>query len=253
MRKKVIAANWKMNKTPAEAREFMDVFVNLVKGVYDSEIVIFVPYIDLFIMQDITKNTNIKIGAQNVHHAENGAYTGEISVKMLREMNVEYVIIGHSERRQYYNENDENVNKKLKAVLDSGIKPIVCIGETIEQRQAGIAREFVSNQVRNALKGLTKEEVEKTIMAYEPIWAISTSGIGQVATKEDADEACGWVRDAIREIYGDIADNVIVQYGGSVNPSNALGLFGMSNIDGGLVGGASLKPEDFAGVVNYNK
>ncbi len=249
MRRKVIAGNWKMNKNPIEALEYMKSFPTLVDG-SESEVVLCVPYIDLVPMLEVAKNTNVKIGAQNVHFEEKGAYTGEVSIKMLKDINVEYVIIGHSERRQYYNETDESVNKKLKAILANGLKPIVCVGETLEQREAGITKEFVTTQVRLALDGLSNEDVAKTIIAYEPIWAIGT---GKTASKEDANEACAWVREEIRNLFGDVAEDVIIQYGGSVKSSNANDLFNMSDIDGGLVGGASLDPEEFAMIVNYNK
>ena len=249
MRRKVIAGNWKMNKSPEDAKTFMQSFPELVKD-SESEVVLCVPYIDVCVMKELAKDTNVKIGVQNVHYEEKGAYTGEVSVKMLKDIGMEYVIIGHSERRQYYNETDEGVNKKLKASLANGLKPIVCVGETLEQREAGITKDFVTTQVRLALEGLSNEDVEKTIIAYEPIWAIGT---GKTASKEDANEACAWIRDEIRNLFGDVAEEVIIQYGGSVKSSNANELFKMSDIDGGLVGGASLEPEEFAKIVNYNK
>ena len=249
MRRKVIAGNWKMNKSPEDAKTFMQSFPELVKD-SESEVVLCVPYIDVCVMKELAKDTNVKIGVQNVHYEEKGAYTGEVSVKMLKDIGMEYVIIGHSERRQYYNETDEGVNKKLKASLANGLKPIVCVGETLEQREAGITKDFVTTQVRLALAGLSKEDVAKTIIAYEPIWAIGT---GKTASKEDANEACAWIRNEIRNLFGDVAEEVIIQYGGSVKSSNANELFNMSDIDGGLVGGASLEPEEFAKIVNYNK
>ena len=186
-----------------------------------------------------------------MHFEEKGAYTGEVSAKMLKSINVEYVIIGHSERRQYFGETDETVNKKLKAALNNDLKPIVCVGETLEQREANKAEEIITNQTKLALEGLTNEQVEKTIIAYEPIWAIGT---GKTATKEDANEAIKAIRNKIKEIYGQkVASSVIIQYGGSVKSSNAKELFEMSDIDGGLVGGASLKPDEFSKIVNYNK
>ena len=249
MRKKVIAGNWKMNKNPMDTAKFMEVFPELVKDTTD-EVVLCVPYVDLFKAMEMAAGTNVKIGAQNVHFEEKGAYTGEVSVSMLKDIGVEYVIIGHSERRQYYNETDESVNKKLKASLANGLKPIVCVGETLEQRESGITKDFVTTQVRLALEGLSNEEVAKTIIAYEPIWAIGT---GKTASAQDTNEVCAWVRDEIRNLFGDVAEEVIVQYGGSVKSSNAAELFGMSDIDGGLVGGASLDPEEFSKIVNYNK
>ena len=248
MRKKVIAGNWKMNKLPNEAMEFISELAPLVKD-SESEVVICVPYTDLFYALMHAQDTNIKIGAQNMNAEEKGAYTGEVSGEMLKAIGVEYVIIGHSERRAYYNETDESVNKKLKKALEIGLKPIVCVGESLEQRENGTAKEVVTAQTKLALQGLLNEDVTKTIIAYEPIWAIGT---GKTATKEDANETIKWVREEIENIYGkDVAENVIIQYGGSVKSSNAKELFEMSDIDGGLVGGASLDPQEFAKIVNY--
>ena len=238
-----------MNKTPAETREFMKAFPSLVKDTED-EVVICVPFVDLADAIELAKGTNVKVGAQNIHFEEKGAFTGEISPKMLKEIGTEYVIIGHSERRQYYAETDESVNKKIKAALNHELKPIVCVGETLEQREAGITKDFVTTQVKNAFEGLEKEDAKKIIIAYEPIWAIGT---GKTASKEDANEVCSWIREEIRSLYGDIADEIIIQYGGSVKSSNAKELFSMPDIDGGLVGGASLDAEDFSKIVNYTK
>lgn len=249
MRKKVIAGNWKMNKSPNDVEKFMENFPTLVKDA-DVEVVLCVPYIDLKTALSLAEETNVKIGAQNMHYEEKGAFTGEISPKMLKDINVEYVIIGHSERREYYNETDESVNKKLKAAFKYGLKPILCVGETLSQREEGVTKCFVTTQVEKALDGLTNNQVASTIIAYEPIWAIGT---GKTASKEDANEVCGWIREKVREIYGDVAEEVVIQYGGSVKSSNAKELFSMSDIDGGLVGGASLDPEEFSKIVNYNK
>ena len=250
MRKKIIAGNWKMNMLPNEAIQFIEELAPLVKDT-ENEVILCVPYIDLFYALLTAQNTNIKIGAQNMHFAENGAYTGEISGKMLKSINVEYVIIGHSERRQYFNETDETVNKKVKVAFENKLKPIVCVGETLEEREAGKVEEIITNQTKLALEGLTNEQVENTIIAYEPIWAIGT---GKTATKEDANYAVKAIRNKIAEIYGQtVADGVIIQYGGSVKASNAKELFEMSDIDGGLVGGASLKVEEFSKIVNFNK
>jgi len=249
MRKKVIAGNWKMNMLPNEAIAFIEEFTPLVKDT-ENEVVLCVPYTDLFYALLTAQNTNIKIGAQNMHWAENGAYTGEVSAKMLKSIGVEYVILGHSERRQYFNETDETVNKKLKAAFENELKPIVCVGESLEQRESGITAEIITSQTRLALAGLTEEQVKNTIIAYEPIWAIGT---GKTATSEDANNSIKEIRQEIEKIYGkDVADCVIIQYGGSVKSSNAKELFNMSDIDGGLVGGASLKPDEFAKIVNYN-
>lgn len=248
MRKKVIAGNWKMNKSPKDVEEFMERFPGLVSDT-ENEVILCVPFIDLCKAVKLSKGTNVKIGAQNMHFKDSGAYTGEISPKMLNDLNVEYVIIGHSERREYFNETDETVNLKIKAALTHDLKPIVCVGETLEQREAGITKEFVTGQVRNALKEITEDELKKIIIAYEPIWAIGT---GKTASKEDANEVCKWIREELRALYGDVADEIIIQYGGSVKSSNAKDLFEMSDIDGGLVGGASLEPEEFSKIVKYN-
>lgn len=248
MRRKVIAGNWKMNKSPKDVEEFMERFPGLVSDT-ENEVILCVPFIDLCKAVKLSKGTNVKIGAQNMHFKDSGAYTGEISPKMLNDLNVEYVIIGHSERREYFNETDETVNLKIKAALTHDLKPIVCVGETLEQREAGITKEFVTGQVRNALKEITEDEIKKIIIAYEPIWAIGT---GKTASKEDANEVCKWIREELRALYGDVADEIIIQYGGSVKSSNAKDLFEMSDIDGGLVGGASLEPEEFSKIVKYN-
>ena len=250
MRRKVIAGNWKMNMLPNETIQFIEDLAPLVKNT-EHEVILCVPYTDLFYALLTAQNTNIKIGAQNMHFAENGAYTGEVSGKMLKSINVEYVIIGHSERRQYFNETDETVNKKVKAAFENGLKPIVCVGETLEQREAGKVEEIITNQTKLALDGLTNEQVENTIIAYEPIWAIGT---GKTATKEDANNAIKAIRKKIAEIYGqNVADGVIIQYGGSVKSSNAKELFSMSDIDGALVGGASLKADEFSKIVEFER
>lgn len=249
MSRKVIAGNWKMNMLPNEAIEYINQLTPLVKD-SKNEVILCVPYTDLFYALLTAQNTNIKIGAQNMHFEEKGAYTGEVSAKMLKSINVEYVIIGHSERRQYFNETDETVNKKIKAAFENGLKPIVCVGETLEQREEGKAVEVITKQTELALEGLTKEEVKSTIIAYEPIWAIGT---GKTATSEDANNAIKEIRNKIEQIYGkEVAEDVIIQYGGSVKSKNAKELFTMSDIDGGLVGGASLDPEEFSKIVNYD-
>ena len=250
MRRKVIAGNWKMNMLPNEAIKFIEDLAPLVKDT-ENEVILCVPYTDLFYSLLTAQNTNIKIGAQNMHFEEKGAYTGEVSAQMLKSINVEYVIIGHSERRQYFNETDETVNKKIKAAFAYGLKPIVCVGETLEERETGKTAEIITKQTELALEGLTNEQVANTIVAYEPIWAIGT---GKTATKEDANNSIKEIRSKIAEIYGqDTADEVIIQYGGSVKSANAKDLFEMSDIDGGLVGGASLKADEFSKIVNYNK
>ena len=250
MRKKVIAGNWKMNMLPNEAMEMITKLAPYVKDA-ESDVILCVPYTDLFYSLLAAQETNIKIGAQNMHFEEKGAYTGEISGKMLKSIGVQYVIIGHSERRQYFAETDETVNKKIKAAFLNNLKPIVCVGETLEQREAGIQYDIITKQVQKALEGLEEEQAANTIIAYEPIWAIGT---GKTATKEDANDACKKIRDEISKIYGqNVAERVIIQYGGSMKPENAKELLEMSDIDGGLIGGASLKAETFEKIVNYNK
>ena len=250
MRRKVIAGNWKMNMLPNEAIEYIQNFENLVKDT-KNEVILCVPYVDLFYCLMNAQGTNIKIGAQNMHWKESGAYTGEVAPKMLKSIGVEYVIIGHSERRAYYAETDETVNLKVKAAFENELKPIVCVGESLEQREAGEAEKIITTQTRLALEGLSNDQVKNTIIAYEPIWAIGT---GKTATSDDANNAIKAIRAEIAKIYGDaIAEEVIIQYGGSVKSSNAKELFTTSDIDGGLVGGASLKPDEFAKIVNYDK
>ena len=249
MRKKVIAGNWKMNMLPDATIRFIDELTPLVKST-QSEVILCVPYTDLFYALLTAQNTNIKIGAQNMHWEESGAYTGEVSAQMLKSIGVEYVIIGHSERRQYFNETDETVNKKIKSAFNVGLKPIVCVGESLEERESGKAVEKVTNQVKLALEGLTENQVEDVIIAYEPIWAIGT---GKTATSEDANNMIKQIRQEILKLYGQIvAERVIIQYGGSVKSSNSKELFSTSDIDGALVGGASLKSDEFAKIVNYD-
>ena len=249
LRKKIIAGNWKMNKLPNEAINFIEELAPLVKNT-ENEVVLLVPYTDLFYALLTAQGTNIKIGAQNMHWEEKGAFTGEVSAEMLKSIGVKYVIIGHSERRQYFAETDETVNKKVKKALQVGLIPIVCVGETLNQREEGRAKEIITTQVKLALEEIDKENIKKIIVAYEPIWAIGT---GKTATKEDADESISWIREEISKIYGkDVSDCVIIQYGGSVKSEIANELFNMPNIDGGLVGGASLDAQEFAKIVNYN-
>ena len=237
-----------MNMLPDETIKFIEELTPLVKDT-NNEVILCVPYTDLFYALLTAQNTNIKIGAQNMHFEEKGAYTGEVSGKMLKAINVEYIIIGHSERRQYFNETDETVNKKIKAAFNYGLKPIVCVGETLEERESGKTTDIITKQTELALEGLTEEQVENTIIAYEPIWAIGT---GKTATSEDANNSIKEIRNKIADIYGkDVAEEVIIQYGGSVKSTNAKELFEMSDIDGGLVGGASLKAEEFSKIVNY--
>lgn len=247
-KRKVIAGNWKMNKTPSEAREFIDSLKVWANQVQD-EVVICVPFVSISTAIEQTRGTNIKVGAQNMHWEDKGAYTGEISASMLKDIGVEYVIIGHSERRQYFGETDENVNKKVHTAFKNDLRPIVCVGESLEKREQGVTEDLVRYQVKIALSNLSVEQVKNIVVAYEPIWAIGT---GKTATKEQANEVCGVIRDCILTLYGeDVANSVVIQYGGSVSADNANELFNMPEIDGGLVGGASLKP-DFEKIARFN-
>ena len=247
MRKKIIAGNWKMNKTRQETLEFAADMSQRVNS--DTVDVVFcVPYTVLCPAGKSVKDTNVAIGAQNMHFEDAGAYTGEISPIMLKDFGVKYVIIGHSERRAYFGETDETVNKKAKAALAHGLIPILCVGESLEQRELGITIEHVRMQVKIGFNGVPADEAEKIIIAYEPIWAIGT---GVTATAQQAEEACAAVRQVIAELYGQpTAEKIRIQYGGSVTADNAAELFGQPNIDGGLVGGASIKA-DFDKIVNY--
>ncbi|MDO4564547.1 MAG: triose-phosphate isomerase [Clostridia bacterium] len=248
MRKPIIAGNWKMNMTPTEARKLVDALAPLVADAA-CEVVICPPYVDLAFVADLLPGTNIALGAQNVHWAEKGAFTGEISAPMLKELGVKYVIVGHSERRQYFGETDETVNLRTKAAINAGITPIICVGESLEQRENGVTDAVVTVQTVAALKDMPEAAVKGLVIAYEPIWAIGT---GKTATKEEANETIKVIRDAIRGVFGEaVAAEVRIQYGGSMNPKNASELMAMPEIDGGLIGGASLKPEDFARVVKY--
>ncbi len=239
-----------MNMLPGETIEFISELTTLVKDT-KNEIILCVPYIDLFYALLTAQETNIKIGAENMYFEEKGAFTGEISGEMLKAINVKYVIIGHSERRKYFNETDEIVNKKVKSAFKHGLKPIICVGETLEQKEQGIAEEVITLQTEKALDGLTAEQVKNAIIAYEPIWAIGT---GKTATSEDANNSIKGIRNKIAQIYGnEVANEIIIQYGGSVKPENAKELFSMSDIDGALVGGASLKADEFSKIVNFDK
>ena len=248
MRKTVIAGNWKMNMTPAKAKEFITALAPMVAGKDKCDIVLCVPFVDIAVALEAAKGTNIKIGAQNVHFKESGAYTGEVSAEMLREIGTEYVIIGHSERRQYFGETDETVNLRTKAALAAGLKVILCLGEMLEERQAGITEEIVSMQTKLDFAGIPEEDLKNVIIAYEPVWAIGT---GLTATPEQADEACGIIRNVIKCLYSEkAASEITIQYGGSMNDANAKELLAKENIDGGLIGGASLKTDKFTAIVD---
>ena len=249
MRKPIIAGNWKMNKTAKETKELIAALIPLVKDVSEVEIVVCPPFLDIEAASAALKGSNIKLGAQNMHFEESGAYTGEVSPKMLKEFGVEYVILGHSERRQYFAETDEAVNKKVKAALKAGIKPIICVGEKLDEREEGITSEVVRRQTKLALLGLKSHEVSDVVIAYEPIWAIGT---GRTASADDANDTIADLRNAIKEVFSaDAADMIRIQYGGSMNTSNASELMAKPQIDGGLIGGASLKADDFSMIVKY--
>ncbi len=246
LRKAVIAGNWKMNKTPSQAKALLEEIAPLVKDA-DCEVIACVPYVDLCTAIEAVKGTNIKIGAENCHWAESGAFTGEISTGMLTELGVEYVVLGHSERRQYFGETDETVNKRTKAALAAGLKPIVCVGELLWERECGITEEVVARQIKLDLFDVSAEDVKKTIIAYEPVWAIGT---GKTATAEQAEEVCAFIRATLAKLYGqETADAVTIQYGGSMNEKNCDELVAKENVDGGLIGGASLVAEKFAAIV----
>ncbi len=245
MRKPIIAGNWKMNKTPAEAKELVEALKPLVKDA-KCDVVVCTPAVDFAAVVEATRGTNIALGAQNMHYKESGAFTGELSAAMLLAAGCKYVILGHSERRQYFGETDESVNKKTLAAVAAGLVPIICVGEVKSQREEGYTNTLVAYQTLTALTGLNSAQVADVVIAYEPVWAIGT---GLTATDEQANETIGVIRQAIRGAYGDAADKVRIQYGGSMNAANAHGLMQQPEIDGGLIGGASLKAADFAKVV----
>lgn len=248
MRKAIIAGNWKMNKTPSEGVKLVEELKPLVKDA-TCDVVVCVPATDIYAVGQAIKGSNIHLGAENVHWAESGAFTGEISADMLLELGVEYVIIGHSERRQYFGETDETVNKRTLTALAKGLTPIVCVGETLEQRESGKTEEVLKVQLTDGLKGI--EDLTKIVIAYEPVWAIGT---GKTATSEQANETIGFIRKTLSELFCEkCASKVRIQYGGSMKPSNCKELMAMEEIDGGLIGGAALKAPDFSAIVNYDK
>ena len=246
MRKPIIAGNWKMNKTAKEAEQLINELKPLVEK-SKPEVVVCVPYTDLWAVAEAIKGSKIKLGAENVAWADSGAFTGEISAEMLKEIGVEYVIIGHSERRQYFGETDESVNKRLKQALAKGLKPIVCVGETLTEREKNKTNRVLKKQILEGFKDV--EDFSNIVIAYEPVWAIGT---GKTATAEDANKTIGYIRSVIRKQFGtEVAKALRIQYGGSMKPANAKELMAMRNIDGGLIGGAALKANDFASIVNY--
>ena len=245
-RKAIIAGNWKMNKTPAEAKVLLEEILPVAKDA-DCEVIACVPFVDLSVALEVTKGSNVQIGAENCHWEESGAYTGEISAKMLAEMGVPYVVLGHSERRQYFGETDETVNKRTKAALAAGLKPIVCVGELLWERECDITEEVIARQIKLDLFDVSAEDVKKTVIAYEPVWAIGT---GKTATAEQAEEVCAFIRATLAKLYSEeVAQAVTIQYGGSMNDGNADEILSKTNVDGGLIGGASLVAEKFAAIV----
>ncbi len=246
VRKAVIAGNWKMNKTRPEAKELIEAIKPLAENA-GCEVVVCVPFTNLETAVAATEGTNIHVGAQNCHFEKSGAFTGEISADMLTELGVEYVVLGHSERRQYFAETDETVNKRLKAALAAGLKPIVCIGELLWERECGITEEVLGKQCKLDFYGISAEDMRKTVIAYEPVWAIGT---GKTATADQAEEACAYIRSVIAKMFGaETAEAVTVQYGGSMNAKNAAELLSKVDVDGGLIGGASLKAPDFGEII----
>ena len=248
VRKAIIAGNWKMNKTRPEAKALLEAIKPLVANAEGKvEVVACVPFTNLETAVNATAGSSIKIGAENVHFEKSGAFTGEISADMLTEVGVEYVVIGHSERRQYFGETDETVNKRTVAALAAGLKPIVCVGELLWEREADITNEVISRQIKLDLAGISAEDIKKTTIAYEPVWAIGT---GKTATADQAEEVCAFIRETLAKLYGEaVAQAVTIQYGGSMNAKNAAELLSKPNVDGGLIGGASLKAEDFNVIV----
>ncbi|MCI5946654.1 MAG: triose-phosphate isomerase [Oscillospiraceae bacterium] len=248
LRKAVIAGNWKMNKTRPEAKELLEAIKPLVANAEGKvEVIACVPYTNLETAVAATAGSNVKVGAENVHFEKSGAFTGEISADMLVEVGVEYVVLGHSERRQYFGETDETVNKRTKAALAAGLKPIVCVGELLWEREANITEEVIARQIKLDLAGVSADDIKKTIIAYEPVWAIGT---GKTATADQAQEVCAFIRATLAKLYGAaVADAVTIQYGGSMNAGNAAELLSKPDVDGGLIGGASLKANDFNTIV----
>ncbi len=247
VRKAIIAGNWKMNKTRPEAKALLEELKPMVADVKDVEIVACVPFTNLETALAATAGTNIKIGAENCHFEKSGAFTGEISADMLAEMGVEYVVLGHSERRQYFAETDETVNKRTKAALAAGLKPIVCVGELLWERECNITEEVIARQIKLDFFGISADDLKKCVIAYEPVWAIGT---GKTATADQAEEVCAFIRATLAKLYGaDVAETITVQYGGSMNAKNAAELLSKTNVDGGLIGGASLKAADFTTII----
>ena len=247
-RKTIIAGNWKMNKTASDTKKFAEELKPILPRAKWCEVVVCVPFVNIPAALKAFKDMRVAVGAENLYFEPNGAYTGEVTVEMLKDVGAKYVIIGHSERRQYYNETDFTVNKKVHAALEAGLRPIVCVGESLEQRELGVTSELISYQVKVALAGLNESQVRRVVVAYEPIWAIGT---GKTATAEQAGEVCTHIRTIIRKQYGArVARSITIQYGGSMNPKNAAELLAQPDVDGGLIGGAALKPDQFVEIIN---
>ena len=246
-RRKIIAGNWKMNMTPTEAAALVETLKPLVKT-EEADVVFCVPAIDIIPVVKACEGTNIAVGAENMYFEEKGAFTGEISPSMLTDAGVKYVIIGHSERREYFAETDETVNKRTKAALAAGLKPIVCVGELLWERECNITEEVIARQIKLDFFGISADDLKKCVIAYEPVWAIGT---GKTATADQAEEVCAFIRATLAKLYGaDVAETITVQYGGSMNAKNAAELLSKTNVDGGLIGGASLKAADFTTIIN---
>mgnify|MGYP000509619481 CR=1 FL=1 len=247
-RKTVIAGNWKMNMTATETKKFAEELKKIMPRAKWCDVLVCVPSVNIPAALRAFKDMRVTVGAENVFYEKNGAYTGEVSADMLKDLGVKYVIIGHSERRQYFGETDITVNKKVHAALEAGLHPIVCVGESLEQRELGVTMDLISLQVKSALAGVSAEKLRKCVIAYEPVWAIGT---GRTATPEQAGEVCTFIRATIRHMYGArIARSITIQYGGSMNPGNAAELLAQPDIDGGLIGGAALKPDQFVAIIN---
>ncbi len=247
-RKTIIAGNWKMNKTASETKQFAEELKSVLPKAKWCDILVCVPSVNIPAAMRAFKDMRVTVGAENVFYEKSGAYTGEVSADMLKDLGVKYVIIGHSERRQYFGETDVTVNKKVRAALDAGLHPIICVGESLEQRELGVTMDLISLQLKSALAGVSAEKLRKCVVAYEPVWAIGT---GKTATPEQAGEICTFIRATIRHIYGArVARSITIQYGGSMNPGNARELLSQPDIDGGLIGGAALKCDQFASIIN---
>lgn len=250
MKRDIIAGNWKMNQTQESAKELIKALAPVVENA-NCEVVVCVPYTDLEVVRKAIRGTKIQLGAQNVHWAPRGAFTGEISAEMLKELKVKYAIVGHSERRQYFGETDQSVNARAKAAIGAGIRPIICVGETLAEKEDNQTLAVVVRQINAALEGFEKSDLKQIVVAYEPVWAIGT---GKTATAQEANDTIAIIRKAVRRLFGKtVANSLRIQYGGSMNAKNAKELMAMPEIDGGLIGGASLKAEDFGVIVNYDK